>query len=179
MNNTPPTVLETTSLLNTFFSVRKERLQYANNTMGDYYILQTAKESVAIIATTKDNKILTTREYRHAAGKVLLGCPGGSVDPGESFLKAAERELLEETGYTASHFSLIGTTYPLPGVLEQKMAVIHAHDVVITQQPSLQEQEIIESKLLPLEQIKQAILSGGDVDAIFCTALLFYLVHNQ
>jgi ADP-ribose diphosphatase len=176
MNRKLPTVLESATLFDTFFSVRKDRLLYPDDSIGEYYVLNTVKESVAIIATTKTNEVLVTREYRHAANKVLLGCPGGLVDPGESFLKAAQRELLEETGCKASDLRILGTPYPLPGILEQKMAIVHAKDVTVVQRPELEAQELIEWQFLSIDELKKSIACGQDVDAILCTAFLFYLL---
>src|SRR5260370_16518910 len=51
--------------------------------------------------TTSPPRILLERQYRHAAGRRLWELPAGSLEPGESKVAAAKRELLEETGFTA------------------------------------------------------------------------------
>src|SRR5213079_2756044 len=56
--------------------------------------------SVVVLAV-EDGKVLLERQYRHAAGRFLYELPAGRIDPGENELKAAKRELLEETGLTA------------------------------------------------------------------------------
>jgi len=53
-------------------------------------------------------------QYRHGSETVILEIPGGCVDPGEEPIKAAERELLEETGYTNRSAAL--EVYPLPAI---------------------------------------------------------------
>lgn len=59
------------------------------------------------IVVVLDNKILTI-EQEQPGRSLYPGIPGGKIDDGEEPLAAAERELKEETGYTADSFSLIG-----------------------------------------------------------------------
>src|SRR5438034_11644713 len=56
--------------------------------------------SVVVLAV-EDGKVLLERQYRHAARCFLYELPAGRIDPGERELKAAKRELVEETGYAA------------------------------------------------------------------------------
>src|SRR6266446_5632305 len=61
--------------------------------------------SVVVLAVDDSSatpRVLLERQYRHAAQGYLWEIPAGRIDPGEQELKAAQRELLEETGYTAS-----------------------------------------------------------------------------
>jgi ADP-ribose pyrophosphatase len=63
---------------------------YYTVTMGDYAL---------VYAVTTQGKVLILRQYKHGCRRVCLTFPGGYVAPGEDPAVAAERELLEETGY--------------------------------------------------------------------------------
>jgi ADP-ribose pyrophosphatase len=57
--------------------------------------------TVAVLALTDDDRVVLVRQFRPGPGQVLMELPGGVVDPGESPVEAARRELLEESGYAA------------------------------------------------------------------------------
>ena len=64
-----------------------------------------------IIAITKEQKVVLIQQYRHGVQDVLWEIPGGVVEEGENLLDGVKRELLGETGYTASEFIQIGKIY--------------------------------------------------------------------
>src|SRR5574339_440912 len=65
-----------------------------------------------IFALTPREEVVLIQQYRHGVQEVLWEIPGGVVDDGEDPLEGAQRELLEETGYTAAQFIQVGTMYP-------------------------------------------------------------------
>src|ERR1044071_5744677 len=68
-------------------------------------------------------RVLLIRQYRYAANRYLWELPAGRVDPGETELTAARRELLEETGYTAMRWNRVLKFYASPGFLDETMSV--------------------------------------------------------
>jgi ADP-ribose diphosphatase len=68
--------------------------------MGDYAL---------VYAVTTEGKVLMLRQYKHGVGRVCLTFPGGYVAPGEDPAVAAERELLEETGYRGTRLIALGS----------------------------------------------------------------------
>lgn len=57
--------------------------------------------------------VVLERQFRYAIGRVMIEFPAGKIDPGESCLSCAQRELLEETGYTAREWAHAGVIHPL------------------------------------------------------------------
>lgn len=90
--------------------------------------------SVVVLAVDEsknpaDPDIILERQYRHAAGQFLLELPAGRVEPGESTLAAAKREMIEETGYRAKKWSLLTKYFASPGFLGEWMQIYLARDI--------------------------------------------------
>ena len=64
--------------------------------------------AAGVIAVTNDKKVIVGRQFRPGPEKVMLEIPGGYVDEGEDPEKAAQRELLEETGHSAKAMTFLG-----------------------------------------------------------------------
>ena len=65
----------------------------------------------------KDPRVIMEQQYRHAAGQYLIELPAGKLEPGEDSLEGAKRELIEETGYRAKHWTKLVRYYASPGFL--------------------------------------------------------------
>src|SRR5215472_18040274 len=108
--------------------------------------------SVVILAvdeTSRAPRVLLEKQYRHAAGTFLYELPAGRIDEGENELKAAKRELLEETGYSARSWKRILRFWASPGFVAEAMSLYLARGLKLGQaQPEAD--EIIEIALVPL-----------------------------
>ncbi|HZW96874.1 MAG TPA: NUDIX hydrolase [Candidatus Eremiobacteraceae bacterium] len=135
--------------------------------------------SVVILAVDESRstpRVLLERQYRHAANDYLWELPAGRIDPGENALPAAQRELLEETGYTASHWRRILHFYASPGFVAETMSVylatgLHAGKA----QPEAD--EIIRKQMVPLSSALRMVLSGKIRDSKTISSIL-WLEHQ-
>lgn len=73
----------------------------------DYHRVE-VQEHCVIYAETRNGEVIVERQYKHGPGTVGLSLPAGALAPGEDARSAAERELLEETGYVAESWQLMG-----------------------------------------------------------------------
>ena len=64
---------------------------------------------VVVVALTPAEQVVVERNYKHGPRRVCLNLPAGYLEPGEEPLAAARRELLEETGYVAEEWVLLGS----------------------------------------------------------------------
>src|SRR5438034_7235645 len=71
--------------------------------------------AVAIVPIDQDGRVIMVRQYRHAAGRILLEIPAGTLGKAEDPDLCAVRELQEETGYKPGHLQKIGGIFVAPG----------------------------------------------------------------
>ena len=107
----------------------------------------------------REPRVLLARQYRHAAGTSLWELPAGRIDKGETELEGAQRELLEETGYSARQWKLALRFYASPGFLDETMAIYEARGLSRgVAQP--EEDEIIAKRMFPLSAAVRMTLNG-------------------
>jgi ADP-ribose pyrophosphatase len=127
---------------------------------------------LAVDESTSTPRVLLERQYRHAAGDYLWELPAGSIDPGEYELKAAQRELLEETGYTATKWKRILKFFASPGFVAETMAVFLATGLRRgTAHPEAD--EVISKRLVPLPTAVSMAVSGTIRDSKTISSVLW------
>jgi ADP-ribose pyrophosphatase len=78
------------------------------------------------VPVTSDDRVIMIRQFRQAAGRILLELPAGLIDPGEEILATAQRELHEETGYEAGSLRHLTTVFASPGYSEERTSIVLA-----------------------------------------------------
>src|ERR1700760_1238310 len=121
----------------------------------------------------RDPLILLERQYRHAAAQYLYEVPAGSLDPGEDPLTGAKRELLEETGYKARHWSKLVRFYASPGFLGEWMQVFLAEGLT-PGDAEPEEDERIDLYLISLSEVLRLIDDGAILDGKTLVGVQFF-----
>lgn len=132
--------------------------------------------STAIVPLLDDERVVMMEQYRHAAGEYLLEIPAGTMEPGESTLSCARRELEEETGIKAGKLIDMGYVYILPSYSDEKIHVFLARDLSKGQQ-NLDQDEIIRVVEFPLEDVMTMIGNGRITDALTILAVQKIWIH--
>jgi ADP-ribose diphosphatase len=129
--------------------------------------------AVVILPHFADGRLLLVRQYRHAAGQALWELVAGTLEPGESPLEAAGRELMEETGFDAKVLRPILDFFPSPGVLSERMYLIEARGLARCKAHPDPDERIQTRRFTPSQL--QRMLEGGKLcDGKTLVGLLWY-----
>jgi ADP-ribose pyrophosphatase len=119
---------------------------------------------LAVDETAAEPLVLLELQYRYTVGRRIWELPAGRIDPGETELSGAKRELLEETGFTAKSWKRILKFHASPGFLAETMAVFLARGL----KPGIAQpeaDEVIAVRFIPLSKALQMIRTGQIGDA--------------
>jgi ADP-ribose pyrophosphatase len=118
----------------------------------------------AIVPFISDTDILLIRQYRHATRDTILEVPAGKIDPGETPLTTAGRELEEEVGQRAGRIEELGWIWTTPGFTDEKIYLYAGFDLEASSQRP-EDDEIIEPFRISLDEALELIWSGELTDA--------------
>lgn len=144
-----------------WMSLRADACQLPNGLVLDPYYVIEEHDWVHIFAQRDDGEVLCVRQYRHAGEAVCTELPGGVIDEGESPLAAAQRELREETGYTAATWQEVGSVFANPARQTNRMFIFLARGLFHAGEQQLDASEDIAVSFESVTRIKQKI-AGGD-----------------
>ena len=128
-----------------WLTLRTDRCRNGAGVEIDPYHVLEYPDWVNIAAFTDDGRIVLVREYRHGAGKVMLGLPSGRMDETDlSAETAARRELLEETGYAGESCTELGTMFANPATHNNRTSTFLIGNATRIEEQSLDPNEEIE-----------------------------------
>ncbi|HEV2288295.1 MAG TPA: NUDIX hydrolase [Candidatus Acidoferrales bacterium] len=129
--------------------------------------------SVVVLPVLDNGRIILVRQYRHSVGDFLWELVAGRIEPRESPLPGAKRELLEETGYTARRWQKILDVYPTPGFVSEGMVVFVARGLRAGDAQPEDDERITVRAFSPRE-LDRWIRSGKLRDAKSIAGILYY-----
>jgi ADP-ribose pyrophosphatase len=146
------------------------RLPDGNEGIREYVVHPGA---VVIIAEQDDGRLLFERQHRYPLHRAFLELPAGKIDHGEDILNTATRELLEETGHTASNWRYLGVMHPCIGYSDERIEIFMARGLTRESAPQLDHGEFLDVMSLSLAEAVAAVRIGEITDAKTITALFW------
>lgn len=120
--------------------------------------------AAGVVAFDQEGKLLMVRQYRYPIGQELLELPAGKIDPGETPLQCAARELQEETGYRAVKLTELGRVYPAAAYDVEMVHLFYAEGLTPARQ-KLDEDEFLSVEHVDFDEAVRMVLDDEILDS--------------
>jgi ADP-ribose pyrophosphatase len=145
-----------------FLKVHKDRVRLPNGALtGREYIRHPG--AVVILPVLDDGRILLERQFRYPNDQVFIEFPAGKIDEGEDHLDCAKRELVEETGYTASDWRFVATIHNAIAYSDEHLELFLARGLK-EGDAQLDEGEFVECFTATLDELLEWVRTGRVTD---------------
>lgn len=128
--------------------------------------------AVLVVPLFDDGRVLLERQYRYPLARAFVELPAGKKHPGEDALLTAQRELKEETGYSASRWTRLGVIHNAIGYSDEGIELFVARGLTRGER-RLDEGEFLDVFTLPMAEALAMIADGRITDAKTVSALLW------
>ena len=157
------------------FSLIRENVTLENGVTTDVEFVE-HPGATAVVPLLSETRIVLLKQYRHALRKYIWEIPAGTLDPQESVIDCAKRELIEETGYSADHWHKLGVMTPVPGYSDERIYIYLAASLRPAER-NLDNDEIINVHEVDFKEALEMISRGEIQDAKSITGL-FQAFHR-
>jgi ADP-ribose pyrophosphatase len=127
--------------------------------------------AVGVVPLLPNGDVVLVRQYRYPVGEVTLELPAGKLDPGENIRACVERELREETGYTAKKITPLLRYWPTPAFANEVLHLFVAEKLTPGRLDP-DEDEFLEKVELPFDDAVALVRSGKIMDSKTVIGLL-------
>ena len=146
-----------------FLQVRLDtvRLPHGGQATREYVVHPGA---VVVIGLLDDGRVLLERQFRYPVGRVMTEFPAGKLDAGELPLICAQRELLEETGYSAREWAYAGPMHLAIGYSDEVIHIFFARGLTAGER-QLDADEFLDVCSMTADELLDGVRSGQVTDA--------------
>jgi ADP-ribose pyrophosphatase len=148
------------------------RLPNQNLATREYVVHPGAVMVIPMLDTPDGLRLVMERQYRYPVGQVMTEFPAGKLDPGEDPWLCAQRELLEETGYTARQWARAGVLHPVIAYSTEVIEIWFAKELTLGQR-QLDQDEFLDVFTSSPDELMSACQQGLLTDAKTLTGLLW------
>jgi len=163
-----------------WLTMRQDRVKLPNGRIIDDYYVWEYPPWTNVLAFTGKGDVVLIRQYRHGIGTVSYELPAGVHDkPGESLLEAAQRELLEETGFGGGIWKPWMKLSANPALQNNLSCTFLAEGVEQTGSRLLDSTEEISVHLVTQKELQDIVLEGDMIQALHAAPVLKYLMQKK
>lgn len=140
-----------------FITLYKENLEKPDGKIAkDFYSVK-RRDAAFVVALTSEREVVLVSQYKNGIKEVIWEIPAGYIEADEEPIAAAQRELLEETGYVGAKIESLGKFVPNPAISPNRNHVFLSSPVKFSTKPKFDENEEIEVKLFSLAELVKDI----------------------
>ncbi len=154
-----------------WLTITEQRVALPRDVELEFHLVS-SPDWTSVLALTPEREVVVVEQYRHALGGISRELPAGVIDPGETPLQAAKRELREETGYASEDWRVLSVVRTEPVRHTNSAHFFFAADAVRTQDPTPMEDESIQVRLAGTEELLRWVDNGEVVHGIHVGAIL-------
>ena len=157
-----------------FLHVLRDTVQLPNQNLAtrEYVVHPGAVMVIPMLDTPDGLRLVMERQFRYPVGQVMTEFPAGKLDPGEEPWLCAQRELLEETGYTARQWARAGVLHPVISYSTEVIEIWFAKELSLGQR-QLDQDEFLDVFTATPADLMAACQQGLLTDAKTLTGLLW------
>ncbi|MBI4974544.1 MAG: NUDIX hydrolase [Candidatus Omnitrophica bacterium] len=148
-----------------------KRMRLPNGYIATFEIVKHPGAALIVPFVSK-YKIIMLKQLRPVINSYIYELPAGTLGKRESPLSCAKREIVEETGYFAKRFTLLGKIYPAPGYTTEKI-IIYKAEGLKEEGRLTEEDEVIRCRTFTKSEIVRLFKADRIVDAKTICALAF------
>jgi 8-oxo-dGTP pyrophosphatase MutT (NUDIX family) len=158
---------------NPWIRVREDQVTHPDGKPGIYGVVHYKNLAIGVIAVDNQGYVQLVGQYRYPLNRYSWEIPEGGCPEGEEPLRAAQRELLEETGLQAREWKLLGESDLSNSVSDERAYWFRASDL-IQGEAEPEGSEVLQRRRVPLDEALAMIDRREITDALSIIALLQY-----
>jgi ADP-ribose pyrophosphatase len=157
-----------------FLHVVRDSVRLPNQRLAtrEYVVHPGAVMVIPMLETSEGLRLVMERQFRYPVGQVMVEFPAGKLDPGEDHFVCAQRELLEETGYSAAQWARAGVLHPVIAYSTEVIEIWFAKDLSLGER-QLDQDEFLDVFTATPDELMSACQQGLITDGKTLTGLLW------
>ncbi len=163
---------------NKYFRVSEDRFIHPHDEEEGSYAYVEKSTAVVVVALDEADRIFFVKQYRYTVDAESVELPIGKVEGNEPPLEGAKRELLEETGLSASSWNLLGVLWEVPGWSSSSAYVYLARGLSRSSRRLEHTERDMTDTTISLAEVRGMIAAGEIRDCLTISSLCLHMMQG-